>query len=234
MCEMYCCCEEKLTTAVANTIPLQGHTFRPDYLNLGQLRTTLPNTRVLCFSATCNAFVRNCLDRCLALRAPTLFEHDAGAPRKPVTITLHMRRKRAACLCGNAGCGWVHGSDASVLQAVQGHSHGGVLLFTAARASCDKFCAELVKGGMVADVYHGGLEDDVRSEVQARFLRKEIGVLVCTMASFGTGVDMPGVRKVSLEHFLWHAFGWHFFVACFWFGFCVKNLHNCCTDVVSE
>ena len=48
-------------------------------------------------------------------------------------------------------------------------------------------------------MYHDGLDDDKRTAIQARFLNKEIDVLVCTMASFGTGVDMPGVRRVVLH-----------------------------------
>lgn len=48
-------------------------------------------------------------------------------------------------------------------------------------------------------MYHGGLDDDERTAIQARFFNKEIDVLVCTMASFGTGVDMPGVRRVVLH-----------------------------------
>ena len=51
----------------------------------------------------------------------------------------------------------------------------------------------------MTQVYHGGLEDDERAAIQARFFAKEIDVLICTMASFGTGVDMPGVRKVVLH-----------------------------------
>ena len=34
---------------------------------------------------------------------------------------------------------------------------------------------------------------------QARFIAGSIDVLVCTMASFGTGVDMPGVRTVIIH-----------------------------------
>lgn len=34
---------------------------------------------------------------------------------------------------------------------------------------------------------------------QARFIAGGIDILVCTMASFGTGVDMPGVRMVVIH-----------------------------------
>ena len=81
------------------------------------------------------------------------------------------------------------------------HAPGEVLVFTATRKSCDALCAALAAAfpKRTVEVYHAGLGDAEREDAQARFLRREIGVLVCTMASFGTGVDMPGVRQVVLD-----------------------------------
>ena len=69
----------------AHLVAEQGHTFRPDYLRLGELRAALPDLAMLCFSATCNEFVRQCLSRVLALRSPRLFDADTSLVSKLCT-----------------------------------------------------------------------------------------------------------------------------------------------------
>ena len=69
----------------AHLVAEQGHTFRPDYLRLGELRAALPDLAVLCFSATCNEFVRQCLCSVLALRAPRLFDANTSLVSKLCT-----------------------------------------------------------------------------------------------------------------------------------------------------
>ena len=120
----------------------QGHTFRPDYLRLGELRTHLPDVRVLCFSATCNAFVRGCLEKVLRLRQLAQFTHDTTTTqRKPVTLRLHVRTKRGMCRCSARGCLWASGGDEAVLDTARGAAPGEILVFSSSRASCERLCA---------------------------------------------------------------------------------------------
>jgi DNA topoisomerase-3 len=55
--------------------------------------------------------------------------------------------------------------------------------------------AEELAEGLGAGAYHAGMSPAARDQVQARFLRGEIDVIVATVA-FGMGIDKPDVRTV--------------------------------------
>lgn len=98
--------------------------------------------RVLCFSATCNAFVRGCLEKVLRFRNLTVFTHDTSTTeRKPVTVRLHVRTKRGTCRCATPGCLWASAGDEAVLDTARGTAPGEILVFSSSRASCERLCA---------------------------------------------------------------------------------------------
>ena len=76
--------------------------------------------------------------------------------------------------------------------------------------SAEFFCASRIAGTScfqkqsnlvlkVALCTENSLEDYLRQSWRQGFIAGGIDVLVCTMASFGTGVDMPGVRTVIIH-----------------------------------
>jgi len=180
----------------------QGYSFRADYLKLGWLRDAFPRTRVCCFSATCNAFVTARLGELLRLRGARVFE--LADARHNLHLSVHFRdKKSAACPCSVLGCAWgAPGAPGAgvVAQAVRGFAGGEVVVFANARATVEALAGELAAAapGRVVAFYHAGLSDAARVDVQARFVAGAIDVLVATMASFGTGVDMPRVCKVVI------------------------------------
>jgi RecQ family ATP-dependent DNA helicase len=180
----------------------QGYSFRSDYLKLGWLREAFPDTRVCCFSATCNAFVSARLGELLRLRRTRLFEVvDA---RHNLHLSVHFRDKKSAvCPCSVVGCAWgTPGASGAgvVARAVRGYAGGEVVVFANARATVEELAGELARTapGQAVAFYHAGLSDVERVDVQARFVSGAIDILVATMASFGTGVDMPRVCKVVI------------------------------------
>jgi len=180
----------------------QGYSFRGDYLKLGWLRDAFPDTRVCCFSATCNAFVSARLGELLRLRRTRLFAVDDA--RHNLHLSVHLRGKKgAACPCSVLGCAWgTPGASGAgvVARAVRGFAGGEVVVFANARAAVEELAGELARAApaQVVAFYHAGLSDAERVDVQARFVGGAIDVLVATMASFGTGVDMPRVCKVVI------------------------------------
>ena len=189
----------------AHLVVEQGYTFRPDYLRLGSLRAAFPGVPIYCFSATCTAYVRQDLQALLRLRAPRHFAVPDA--RDNLHLCVHHTRKGARlCACGDAACMWpvyAHGPDAGgpcVARCVRGLAPGEALVFAATVREVEALHAHLQVRLPTASVglYHGKLPDEERLQTQARFVGGELDVLVATMASFGTGVDMPRVSRVVI------------------------------------
>ena len=184
----------------AHLVAEHGYTFRPDYLKIGTIRDILPTIPVFCFSATCNAHVQKCLLKTLKMRDVTFFSVD-NPSNTEVTILLHHICKGRRCSCKKTTCKWGVDSTNELCRAVSDFAPGEVLVFSVSRKSCDKLKDEFASEfpHKKIEVYHAGLSDIERGTIQRSFLNREIDVLVSTMASFGTGVDMPAVRKVVLH-----------------------------------
>jgi len=75
-----------------------------------------------------------------------------------------------------------------------------VVVFANARANVESLasCLQVALPHKTIAYYHAGLSDVERVSVQTRFISGDIDILVATMASFGTGVDMPRVVKVLI------------------------------------
>jgi len=98
----------------------QGYSFRQDYLKVGWLRTAFAQTQILCFSATCGAYVTTSLTSLLSLRAVHIFQMDSV--KRNVHFSVHYVSKQ-----GQTVRVWpqkLH-LDHTVYRDRQEHSQGG-------------------------------------------------------------------------------------------------------------
>ncbi|VDN26606.1 unnamed protein product [Cylicostephanus goldi] len=79
------------------------------------------------------------------------------------------------------------------------------IVYCLSRKECESVCTSLKKAGVRAEVYHAGLPDKERVQVQHRWLRNSINVICATIA-FGMGIDKPDVRFVIHYRFV-HYYG---------------------------
>ena len=178
----------------------QGYWFRQDYLKVGWLRTAFAQTRILCFSATCGAYVTTSLTSLLSLRAVHIFEMDAV--KHNVHFSVHyVSKKVKLCPCGLRNCTWSIQStvtDKSIVKTAKMWGPGGALVLANGRSDVEKLCAFMQKAlpDHTIEFYRGMLEDSARTKIQDNLLRGAIDILVATAASFGTGVNMPLVEQV--------------------------------------
>ncbi|MFQ5608772.1 MAG: RecQ family ATP-dependent DNA helicase, partial [Woeseiaceae bacterium] len=69
------------------------------------------------------------------------------------------------------------------------------IVYALSRKRVEEISGYLRDEGYAAAPYHAGLPGDVRRDVQERFLRDEVAIVVATVA-FGMGIDKPNVRFV--------------------------------------
>jgi ATP-dependent DNA helicase RecQ len=163
----------------AHCISSWGHDFRPDYMHLGRAVSELGSPRVAAFTATATDRVRNDIVRQLDLREP--FVTVTGFLRPNLHLSVVPIRKMTEKL--------------EHLRRVLAGVDGSAVVYCATRRHCEEVAASLVRARVSAGVYHGGLDDDARREVQDAFQSDANRVIVATNA-FGMGIDKANVRAV--------------------------------------
>ena len=69
------------------------------------------------------------------------------------------------------------------------------IIYRNSRAKVEDTAARLQSKGISAAAYHAGLENNVRADVQEKFQRDDLQIVVATVA-FGMGINKPNVRFV--------------------------------------
>jgi ATP-dependent DNA helicase RecQ len=163
----------------AHCISQWGHDFRPDYLRIGQALNTIGRPQTIALTATATERVRSDIIEHLELRAPRLF--ITGFDRRnlyfEVTPTKGEREKLTLMK--------------DRLTSVQ----GATIVYTGTRKNVDRIVNKLRRGGLMAEGYHAGLEDDERISVQESFMEGGADLVVATNA-FGMGSDRSDMRMI--------------------------------------
>ena len=67
------------------------------------------------------------------------------------------------------------------------------LVFCNTRNECEELSPKLQAKGLQCKFYHGGMDDNLRREIQSKWIDGSLQCLVCTNA-FGMGINKPNVR----------------------------------------
>jgi ATP-dependent DNA helicase RecQ len=165
----------------AHCISEWGHNFRPDYLQLGEIRERLGKPRTLALTATANPQVRRDIAQRLGI------EHSARE-----VVTTVDRPNLTFQVVPIAGMperrAWLN-------DYVREHRGQSGIVYARTRRVVEELAEALQHAGIRAEAYHAGLGRELRSSVQRRFTVGETPVIVATNA-FGMGIDKPDVRFV--------------------------------------
>jgi ATP-dependent DNA helicase RecQ len=163
----------------AHCISEWGHDFRPAYLRVAQLREKLGWPPAVALTATATQQVREDIARQLRLEnSETIITgFDRTNLHYHVVPTKNDAEKVAA------------------LESILAKHKGVAIVYAATRRSVEKISASLDSLGISNDMYHAGLDDSRRHEVQEDFMNERVRAIVATNA-FGMGIDKANVRTV--------------------------------------
>ncbi|MGV7091477.1 ATP-dependent DNA helicase RecQ [Siccibacter turicensis] len=162
----------------AHCISQWGHDFRPEYAALGQLRQRLPNVPFIALTATADDTTRLDIVRLLGLHDPLI--QISSFDRPNIRYMLMEKFKPLDQL----------------MRYVQEQRGKSGIIYCNSRAKVEDTAARLQSKGISAGAYHAGLEHQVRAEVQEKFQRDDLQIVVATVA-FGMGINKPNVRFVA-------------------------------------
>jgi ATP-dependent DNA helicase RecQ len=161
----------------AHCVSQWGHDFRPEYVQLGQLRELFPDVPVMACTATADPQTRVDVQARLGLADAPVFITGFDRPNIRYTVVdKHHPLEQLLTLIGlNKG-------------------ESGIV-YCLSRKRTEEVAGKLTAAGVSAAAYHAGLSAGERDRVQTGFARDEIDVVVATVA-FGLGIDKPDVRFV--------------------------------------
>ena len=161
----------------AHCISSWGHDFRPEYTQLGALRTHFPSTPIVALTATADRLTQRDIKTQLNLREPQVFLSSFDRPN--INLLVRPGQDRVG----------------SVTDYITRHPEDPGIIYCLSRKTCETISQKLQAKGIKAAHYHAGLTPLQRSKAQEAFLQDDIQVIVATIA-FGMGIDKSNVRWV--------------------------------------
>lgn len=159
----------------AHCISQWGYDFRPDYLQIGNLRDIV-DAPVIALTATATPKVAEDIMERLRFKDGCLIKSGFERPN----LSYIVRRTEDKL-----------GQLLNICNSVQGTG----IVYVRSRKKTEELAAFLSSNGVSASFYHAGLGALSRSDRQAAWKEDRIRVMVCTNA-FGMGIDKPDVRFV--------------------------------------
>jgi ATP-dependent DNA helicase RecQ len=179
----------------AHCISEWGYDFRPEYRRLGQRIRELGAPPILALTATATPLVRDAIVRSLGMRDPAVV---ASSPHRSNLAFEVLRCEGDARF-------------RALLRLSRRLRRPGII-YCATRAEVDAVYALLMRFGIPAHRYHGGMTGLERETEQEHFMKDERRTVMVATSAFGLGIDKRDIRFVmhfqspaSLEQYVQEA-----------------------------
>ncbi len=160
----------------AHCISQWGYDFRPEYLQIADVRPIIGDVPVMALTATATEQVVEDIQQKLAFKKQRVYKKSFIRNNLSYVVN-HTENKQERLL--------------HILKRINGSG----LVYVRNRRQTQDLAALLRQHKIAADYYHAGLPNQVRSKKQDDWIKNKIRVMVCTNA-FGMGIDKPDVRVV--------------------------------------
>lgn len=170
----------------AHCIAQWGPDFRPDYLQLGNLKKQLNNPLILALSATVTAKAQQEILQCLkANQTWKIVKRSVDRPNIYLGCEKFQNNKQ---------------KEQRLFELVSRLKGTGLIYFSS-KKKVEEIAQKLNSSQIVtAAAYHADLSSIERYKVQQSFLNNQIQV-VCATSAFGMGIDKKDLRYVIHYHF---------------------------------
>jgi ATP-dependent DNA helicase RecQ len=160
----------------AHCISQWGHDFRPAYLMCSILRDLHPKAPMIALTATATKKVSEDIITSLNLQQPLI--------------------KKDSFYRKNIGFGVIMTEDKNnYLKQYCRKSKNSAIVYVRSRRKSEELSKYLLKNGLKATFYHGGIDQKAKSERLNLWLQDKVKIMVATNA-FGMGIDKPDVELV--------------------------------------
>ncbi len=164
----------------AHCISQWGHDFRPAYRDIADIRQVHPRIPIIALTASATRQVQEDIIRQLGLRKVKQFTQSFARPNLRYFVL----------------------EEARVLERIieiARRTQGTGIVYARTRKATEELAEHLLKAGIQAAAYHGGLTSSQRHHTQSQWQEGQIRVVAATNA-FGMGIDKPDVRFVLHYH----------------------------------
>lgn len=168
----------------AHCISQWGYDFRPNYLQLGELRKQLNNPLTLALTATATEDVRKDIKRYLQIE--DCAEVISSVNRSNIAFFAETFMN-------------YEDKESRLIELAKQLKKPGIIYFLS-KKTAEKVCELLQQAGVNGvGLYHAGMEQEQRILIQQQFLQNQLQI-ICATSAFGMGINKENVRFVIHFH----------------------------------